>query len=383
MAKLKKGDWTPAGGGQTYGSRASNPAPVLNNASGSSPAAVAAMIANTPPPVPVTQPDPPKDNKGPQDNNTSPAGPSQADVQRMIQDAIDKALQAERGAEKQRRDAEASSMLRDMFSQWGMSDLVPVIDGLVREFGNSIPVLAEKVRTTDAYKTRFRGLVELQAKGITDVRNEAEYINLESQYRQVFREAGIQSYIGDAGSKPEQSAIADLVGKFSLSVNEVRSRVADAQRVVNDTAPEVKDALQRFYNVAPQDLVAYTLDPQRTMDRINRIANAAMIGGYAQARDLTVDLGTAESLANLSGGNDMNPERLATDLSAARAVRDATRRLASIEDTTLEDSEVVRSQMGVDPEAQRKVRGLQSRERARFSGTSAINAGSLSRNSSV
>lgn len=292
-------------------------------------------------------------------------------------------LEAARAAEKRQRDAEASSMLKDMFSQWGMSDLVPVIDGLVREFGNSIPVLAEKVRTTDAYKTRFRGLVELQAKGITDVRNEAEYINLESQYRQVFREAGIQSYIGDAGSKPEQSAIADLVGKFSLSVNEVRSRVADAQRVVNDTAPEVKDALQRFYNVAPQDLVAYTLDPQRTMDRINRIANAAMIGGYAQARDLTVDLGTAESLANLSGGNDMNPERLATDLSAARAVRDATRRLASIEDTTLEDSEVVRSQMGVDPEAQRKVRGLQSRERARFSGTSAINAGSLSRSGGV
>ena len=309
----------------------------------------------------------------------APSGPSAAEIQAMINAAL--ARQAE--AEKGRRDAEASSMLKDMFAQWGMEDLVPQVDALVREWGNSTPVLAEKVRTTDAYKTRFRGLVELQARGITDVRNEAEYINLESQYRQVFREAGIQSYIGDAGSANERSAIADLVGKFSLSVNEVRSRVEDAQRVVNETSPEVRDALERYYNVAPSDLVAYTLDPQRTMDRINRIANAAMVGGYGQARGLDIDLSTSESIAGLAGENDISTEKLTNDLTQARLVRDATKRLADIEDTSLTDSEIVQSELNLDPTAQRKVKDLQSRERARFSGTSAITQGSLTRNRGI
>lgn len=44
----RRGEWTPAGGGQIYGRGPSNRAPVQNNAVGSSPAAVAAMIANTP-----------------------------------------------------------------------------------------------------------------------------------------------------------------------------------------------------------------------------------------------------------------------------------------------------------------------------------------------
>lgn len=66
----KKGDWVPAGGGQIYGKGPSNPAPVQNNAVGSSPAAVAAMIANAPPYIPPTPsappPAPPAPPPGPQ-----------------------------------------------------------------------------------------------------------------------------------------------------------------------------------------------------------------------------------------------------------------------------------------------------------------------------
>jgi len=49
--------------------------------------------------------------------------------------------------------------------------------------------------------------------------------DLESQYRQVFREAGLVNYLGVSGSQGEYNSIADLVGKFSLSVNEVQDRV--------------------------------------------------------------------------------------------------------------------------------------------------------------
>ena len=90
-------------------------------------------------------------------------------------------------------------------------------------------------------------------------------------------------------------------------------------------------------------------------------------------------MGTSEGVAGLAGDADINTAQLTTDLTQSRMVRDATTRLAAIEDTTLTDSEIVQSELNLSPEAQRKVRSLQSRERARFSGQSAITASALNR----
>ena len=285
---------------------------------------------------------------------------------------------------RDRRDREnASSFLSGILRQFNMESLSGRVDDLVRQWGTSTEVIAEKLRQTDEYRQRFKGLVALQQRGVTDVRNEADYLELESGYRSVFREAGIQSYIGEAGSAQERDAIADLVGKFSLSVDEVRARVQDAQRVVEESSPEVRNALQRFYNVSASDLVAYTLDPERNMNQINRIANAAIVGGYAGARGLDLDRDTAEMVGGLAGTGDISTSQLTTDLTQARDVRDATRRLAEIEGSTLTDSEVVQSEFNLQPGAQNRVRTLQSRERARFGGTSGVTTGTLSRTSSV
>ena len=263
----------------------------------------------------------------------------------------------------------ASAWLTTILKQYGMDGMSGSVDALVREWGTNTQVITVKLKETQQYKDRFKGLLALQAKGITDISNEAEYIKQETAYRQVFREAGIQSYIGDAGSAAERDAIATLVGDYSVSVDEVRSRVQDAQRVVADTAAEVTDALQRYYNVSPQDLVAFTLDPSRAKNRINDIANAAIIGGYAAQRGLNADVGTAEAIAS--------------QLSNASIVADSTQRLASIEDTDLTDSQVLMSEFSLDSDADKKIKGLQSRERARFSGKSGITSSTLSRSSGV
>jgi hypothetical protein len=316
---------------------------------------------------------------------TGGGGGGNNDTQNQInnlQAQID-ALNAQRAAAEARERAAASSFLTDILRQYNMNSLAGRVDQLVREWGTSTEVIAEKLRQTNEYKERFKGLLALQQRGVTDVRNESQYLTLESNYRRVFREAGIQSYIGEAGSTEEQNSIADLVGKFSLSVEEVQSRVQDAQRVVTEADSEVRDALQRYYNVSSSDLVAYTLDPERTMNRINRIANAAIVGGYAGSRGLDIDLATAESVAGLAQEGDINTAQLSTDLTQSRIVRDATKRLADIEDTDLTDSEILQSELNLAPAAQRKVKALQSRERARFSGQSAIDTTSLMRNRSI
>ncbi len=273
----------------------------------------------------------------------------------------------------------ASTFLRGILSQYGLGSLASSVDSLVAQWGNNTGVIAEKLKETDPYKTRFKGLLDLAARGVTDVRNESEYLNLETQYRSVFRDSGIQSFLGDAGSASEQAKIADIVGNYSLSVSEVRDRVLDAQRVVADTPQEVLDSLQQYYNVPAATLVQYVLDPTRTKNSINQMANASIAGGYATRAGLNLDASTAGQVAGLAGNNDISVNQLSSDLAKTREIRDATVRLAELENSTLTDSEIAQSTFDTDPNATKKVNALQSRERARFGGSGSVTTGSLSR----
>lgn len=281
------------------------------------------------------------------------------------------------GPDPEREDAKA--YLAGLLRQYGLGSLSGEIDRLVNDWGNRTGVIAEKLRSTEPYKVRFKGLTALQSKGVTDVANEAEYIQLESRYRQAFREAGLQSFLGDAGAQTEIDSIAKLAGDFSLSVNEVTDRITDAQRVVADTPQEVRDSLQRYYNVDPATLVSYVLDPTKTASQVNRLANTAIIGGYGTKAGLNLDLTAAGGASDLAQGQDINLDVLQTDLAAAREIRDSTKRLAEIEQKDLTDTEAFQAQLKTSTDAEQKVKKLQSSERGRFGGTSAFGKGALSR----
>ena len=270
----------------------------------------------------------------------------------------------------------ARSYLKTLLTQYNMQSLAGQIEGLILQSTNQ-DFLAEKVRETNEYKARFKGLVALQSRGNTDVRNEAEYLNLETQYRSAFNQAGLRDYLGADGSQGEYDSIAELVGDYSVSVEEVKSRIGDAQRVVADTPQEVRDSLQRFYNIDATSLVEYALDPVRAQNKINTLANAAIVGGYGEMADLDIEVGAAESISALAGDEDINLEALNRQLVAGSEVRDATSRLANIDRMELSDSEALLASMDADATAKKKVKGLQSRERARFGGSSGFNKESL------
>lgn len=274
----------------------------------------------------------------------------------------------------------ARNLLMQIFQQYGMEDLASAIDSFIVDNGaNDAYSLTERVRASNQYKDRFKGLIDLRAKGVTDVANEGDYLRLEADYRRTFRDAGLSNFIGTSGSTAERNAIADLVSKYSVSVEEVGNRIQDAQRVIADTPQEVKDSLQRYYNVDPTTLVSYVLDPAKTTNQVNRIANAAIIGGYGTRAGLNIDLAAAGGAADLAQNQDVSVERLQTDLSAARELRDATKRLAEIEKTDLTDTEAFQAQLQTDTGAEQKVKKLQSSERGRFGGSSGFAKGALSR----
>lgn len=274
----------------------------------------------------------------------------------------------------------AKAYFRTLLDSYGLGSLAGAAEGLVDQWGANTDVVFTKLKDTDQYKTRFKGLLDLRAKNVTDVANEAEYLNLESQYRSVFRENGMADFLGTPGSQSELQGIADLVAKYSVSVDEVRNRVSDAQRVVAETPQEVRESLQRYYNVDPATLVSFVLDPTRTSQRINQIANAAIIGGYGQKNSLNISSNTAEAIAQQQAGDQaVNGAAVSSKLQDIASIRNATSRLASIDKTDLTDDEVALADLGLDTNADTKIKGLQSRERARFGGSSGIGKGALAR----
>lgn len=290
---------------------------------------------------------------------------------------------ADKAALQNEQRATASSFLRTILTQYNMGELADSVDQLVGQWGSNTTVIAENLRQTQSYKERFKGLIDLQAKGVTDIQNEGEYLNLESQYRQVFRDAGQQNFLGEAGSSTERNAIADIVNKYSLSVNEVKSRVDDATRIVAADAT-TRDAMQRYYNVDPATLVSYVLDPARTSAKINEMANAAIVGGAATQQGLSLGAEAAGRIGSLRGGTgNLGAEQVSPELSQAAAIQTATSRLANIENTDLTAEESALSAFNLDATAEEKIRGLQSRERARFGGSSGFGKGSLSRPSAL
>ena len=279
-------------------------------------------------------------------------------------------------AKKLSEQRSAKAFLRTLLTQYNMGSLAGQIEAMVQDSTNQ-DYLAEKIRQTSEYKARFKGLVALQGRGNTDVRNEAEYLNLETDYRRAFNEAGLRDYLGADGSQSEYDSIAELVGDYSVSVEEVRGRIGDAQRVVADTPQEVRNSLQRFYNIDATSLVEYALDPIRSQNKINTLANAAIVGGFGEIAGLDLDIKAAESVSGLANNQDINMNALNRDLVKGVEVRDATSRLANIDRMELSDSEALLASMESDAKAQKKVKGLQSRERARFGGSSGFNKDSL------
>ena len=150
--------------------------------------------------------------------------------------------------------------------------------------------------------------------------------------------------------------------------------------IYGHTPQEVRDSLQKFYNVDPATLVSYVLDPTRTSTEINRRANAALVGGFGARAGLDFGVGVSERVGEFLGrGEDLSASVLEPQITEIADVQRSTQRLAEIEKGVLSAEESALSTLDLDIEAKEKVRGLQSRERARFGGTSALTSSSLSR----
>lgn len=179
------------------------------------------------------------------------------------------------------------AVLTDRFNKYGLSSLVTKIRDLAVD-GATEATITLALQETPEYQQRFAANAERLKKNL-QVLTPAEYLNLEDGYRQVLRAYGLKQFDTD-----------EYVRQFisnDVSAAELSDRVVTAVQRVQNADPAVSRQLRDYYGIGNSDLVAYVLDPNQQLPKIQRQVAAAEIGAAAAVQGITPGVTVAEQLA--------------------------------------------------------------------------------------
>jgi hypothetical protein len=192
---------------------------------------------------------------------------------------------------------DAYALLKDVFTLYGLEDLVPVIEGYMK---NDVGPQQAKVqlRTEPAYIKRFKGNELRAAKGL-NVLQEDEYLALENDYDETLNSYGISNYFGASGTKTEKEARrikqAEVIGN-AVSALEFKDRINTVVTRVKNADTATKNAFKQFYNVEDADLIKYFLGGEGSESLKNKVTAAEISGAFSN-QGLNTNQVSAESYA--------------------------------------------------------------------------------------
>jgi hypothetical protein len=274
--------------------------------------------------------------------------------------------QAQREKDQQMQRQSIMDILTDRFTKYNLTGLLPTIKRLAQE-GATESTITFALQDTEDYKRRFRANEERIKKNL-QVLTPAQYLNLEDSYRQTLRAYGLKQFDTD-----------DYVSQFisnDMSPAELSNRVVTAVQRVQNADPAITKTLRDFYGIGQNDLVAYVLDPNQQLQKIERQVAAAEIGSAGRLQGLNVGAPVAEQLA-AQGITQAQAQR---GYATIADVLPTAEKLSGIYGTTLDKYGLEEGEQEVFntlASAQRKRQRLIGREAAEFTGQSGITRGSL------
>ena len=327
-------------------------------------------------PQPVQQYDP---EPGPA-FNPAPAGNTDSQVQdtRSAYDAqMDYLAQQEIA-----RQNNLISTMRVFMGENGMSALLNGMIKYVKQ-GYTGDQLWIMVSNDDAYKAEYNkrfAANEDRAKNGLSRLLPATYIELEKGYRSAMMSRGMPEGLFD-----QTEDFTNLIAN-DVSVVEVEGRLDTALDYINfEGNSAVKSELREIYGLTDSEMAAYVLDPDRTLDYLERESKSsirkAAVGGSATNAGTDLSDSLRDEIANMYGGSSWE-KTFADTSSGFTTVKQETplyNRLALLSDTEASSDDLVKGQFNLTgaAEAKTKKKKLASQERARFSGSSGISKTSL------
>lgn len=183
----------------------------------------------------------------------------------------------------------AFEALNDLFTSYGLSTLAPKIFDFIQK-GYSADTIGILLQDTSEYKARFAGNEQRKAAGLP-VLSPADYLNTESNYRQIMRNAGLP-----IGFYDQPSDFVNFLGK-DVSPTELKSRVDIASQATLTSNPEYRQALNQM-GISDASITAHFLDPDAALPLLQKEAATAQIGAESMKRGFMFDQAYAGNLAN-------------------------------------------------------------------------------------
>jgi len=274
----------------------------------------------------------------------------------------------------------AFDLLKDTFTQYGLNvpdssgqSLIDIINGYIQQGYTDADTVNLKLKETSQYKNRFAGNEALRAAG-QNVLSEGQYIATEDQMRQNLRQYGITS-----DQFMSQSYLAKIIGA-GVSANEVNDRAKAASDFVSSTPQSVRDQYLKLYGVDSGHLTEAFLDPKVAEPVINNQIRKATVLGAAQDQGLGNKV--SGSLAQEIGNVNPNVSYAQAASGFAQASENAQRgdtlsKIYGGDPYGIEQAASEQFNTAGAAAATARKKMLASQERASFSGTSGIRAGSL------
>lgn len=295
--------------------------------------------------------------------------PSGTDTVDQTTDAYTEYLRA---AEQQQR-VDAIEVLKNLYSQYGLSELADTIVSLKQQ-GYSDEVVEIRLQETPQWKTRFVGN-EARRKAGLPVLSVGEYIATEAAYKKILKDAQLPTGFYDS---------PDDFSKFiggDVAPTELQERVTIANLSLQNADPFFKESLQSMYGLTSNDMLAYTLDPERALPLITRQVKAAQFGAEARRQGIT-DL-TTSMAETYTGQLGVSQEQARAGFEQIAMIQPEAERLSQIyrQEAPVGLEETTSAVFGGEQSAEykRRLQRLSEMEQATFAGQSGIGAGSLAR----
>lgn len=211
-------------------------------------------------------------------------------------------------SEMTRDERDAFALVRYTFQQYGLDELVPAIEDMMR---NDVgPREAEVRLKTDAkynkdaqgnpigYAKRFAGNIARTKAGLNAL-SESEYLSIEDSYSQILRSYGQQGLFG-ADVATKRAKAAELIGS-DISPVELKDRVELAVNRVQNADPNIKRAFASYYpGLQDADLVSFLLNPKESLSTLTEKVKASEVAGAAAEFGFGPGAPTAAQMAQIN-----------------------------------------------------------------------------------
>jgi len=296
-------------------------------------------------------------------NTAALAAANTAAQQKAAEDAAKAAAEAERVAAQRES---VGKIVADRFAKYGLATLGAKVLDLARQ-GYSEDTITLELQNTPEYQQRFAANAARIKKNLS-VLTPAEYLANEDAYRQTLRAYGLTQFDNDA-----------YVRQFienDVSPSELSTRVSMAVQRVQNADPAIARTLKDYYGIGSADMVAYVLDPNQQLPKIQRQIAAAEIGVAARVQGLETGVSVAEQLA----AQGITQAEAQKGYATIADILPTAQKLSEIYGTTLpgyNQAEAEQEVFNTLASAQRKRKALTEREIASFSGKSGTTKASL------